>query len=98
MTRVVYIYSARSISTFRNNQKITASFVGYCRIGRTQGPILRATQVRQVRRVMISSFGIITNFLQNFTYLNILFKGDISSMALPIQAQPGQGIYQFNLL
>lgn len=69
MTRVVYIFSARSISAFRNTPKITESFVGYpgyCRIGRAQGPRLRGTKVRQVRRVMISNYGI------NITFYSIL--------------------------
>lgn len=69
MTRVVYIFSARSISAFRNTPKITESFVGYpgyCRIGRAQGPRLRGTKVRLVGRVMISNYGM------NITFYSIL--------------------------
>lgn len=69
MTRVVYIFSARSISAFRNTPKITESFggyPGYCRIGRAQGPRLRGTKVRQVGRVMISNYGM------NITFYSIL--------------------------
>lgn len=74
MTRVVYIFSARSISAFRNTPKITESFVGYlvyCRIGRAQGPRLRGTKVRQVRRVMISNYGMNIAF---YSILHILIS------------------------
>lgn len=74
MTRVVYIFSARSISAFRNTPKITESFggyPGYCRIGRAQGPRLRGTKVRQVRCVMISNYGMNITF---FSILHILIS------------------------
>lgn len=74
MTRVVYIFSARSISAFRNSPIITESIVGYpvyCRIGRAQGPRLRGTKVRQVRRVMISNYGMKLTF---YSILHILIS------------------------
>lgn len=74
MTRVVYIFSARSISAFRNTPKITDSIVGYpvyCRIGRAQGPRLRGTKVRLVGRVMISNYGMNIAF---YSILHILIS------------------------
>lgn len=91
MTRVVYIFSARSISAFRNTPKITESFggyPGYCRIGRAQGPRLRGTKVRLVRCVMISNYGMNITFYSILHILISILKGTYPPWLYPYRHSP----------